>query len=96
MSDLDIVRRLRSFLSINHVKINLTEDNEIHNCAEHEANCSRLRCQYGIQRARLPDGCDQCSCVQVEIDCEPLKQDCARLNCTYGIERIIGADGCER
>ncbi|KAJ8724113.1 hypothetical protein PYW07_008093 [Mythimna separata] len=72
------------------------ENTEVHQCDEYVANCSRLRCEYGIQRTRQHDGCEQCSCVQVESDCEPLQQECTQLQCRYGIERVTGSDGCER
>ncbi|KAJ8724119.1 hypothetical protein PYW07_008099 [Mythimna separata] len=72
------------------------ENTEVHQCDEYVANCSRLRCEYGIQRTRQHDGCEQCSCVQVESDCEPLQQECTQLKCNYGIERITGPEGCER
>ncbi|KAJ8724109.1 hypothetical protein PYW07_008089 [Mythimna separata] len=69
---------------------------KVYNCDKYLVNCSRLRCEYGIQRTRQHDGCEQCSCVQVEIDCEPLQQECTQLKCNYGIERVTGSDGCER
>ncbi|KAJ8724114.1 hypothetical protein PYW07_008094 [Mythimna separata] len=72
------------------------ENDVVHQCDEYVANCSRLRCEYGIQRTRQHDGCEQCSCVQVESDCEPLKQECTQHKCDYGIERVTGSDGCER
>ncbi|KAG6465809.1 hypothetical protein O3G_MSEX015407, partial [Manduca sexta] len=65
-------------------------------CDRFNDECSRLRCEYGVQRTRTVDGCERCSCVQVEIDCEPLKLECERLKCQYLVERQVGADGCER
>ncbi|KAJ8724111.1 hypothetical protein PYW07_008091 [Mythimna separata] len=79
-----------------YIKINSTENTEVHQCDEYVANCSRLRCEYGIQRTRQQHGCEQCSCVQVESDCEPLQQDCTQLQCRYGIERVTEPDGCDR
>lgn len=60
------------------------------------ANCSRLRCEYNIQRTRMPNGCDKCSCVQLETDCTPLIDECATIKCNYGVQQTVGADGCQR
>ncbi|KAF9796339.1 hypothetical protein SFRURICE_001912 [Spodoptera frugiperda] len=72
------------------------ETNEIDDCEEYVANCSRLRCEYNIQRTRMPNGCDKCSCVQLETDCTPLIDECATIKCNYGVQQTVGADGCQR
>ncbi|KAH9633694.1 hypothetical protein HF086_009028 [Spodoptera exigua] len=72
------------------------ETNEVDDCDEYAANCSRLRCEYNIQRTRMPNGCEKCSCVQLEVDCQPLLHECETIKCNYGIQKSIGADGCQR
>ncbi|KAF9413443.1 hypothetical protein HW555_008335 [Spodoptera exigua] len=72
------------------------ETNEVDDCEEYAANCSRLRCEYNIQRTRMPNGCEKCSCVQLEVDCQPLLHECETIKCNYGIQKSIGADGCQR
>lgn len=67
------------------------------NCDRFNDECSRLQCgELGVQRVRTVEGCERCSCVQVQIDCEPLRHECNKLKCTYGMDRKIGFDGCER
>ncbi|PZC74553.1 hypothetical protein B5X24_HaOG207687 [Helicoverpa armigera] len=74
----------------------IAEENEVFDCGDYVEHCSRLQCEYGVQRARLPNGCEQCSCVQVEVDCRPLQEECDQLICNYGMDKIPGPDGCER
>lgn len=74
-----------------------SETNEVlPDCEAYEAQCSRLRCDYGVQRTRTADGCERCACITVEVNCELLKQECRQLNCSYGKELSVGDDGCER
>ncbi|XP_052756348.1 papilin isoform X3 [Galleria mellonella] len=72
------------------------EVEEPEQCTQYEEECARLRCAFSVQRTRTAGGCERCSCVPVEVDCEPLRQECRHLKCTYGLHRYRGHDGCER
>ncbi|XP_045537794.1 papilin isoform X3 [Papilio machaon] len=73
------------------------ETNEVlPDCEAYNAECSALRCAYGVQRTRTAGGCERCACVQVEVDCAPLLQECQRLKCYYGMLNETGDDGCQR
>ncbi|XP_059058317.1 papilin-like [Achroia grisella] len=76
-----------------------TSDNEVvpsADCSRYHEECSLLQCPYSVQRTRVSDGCERCTCVPVEVDCELLHQECQTLRCNYGVDRSYGSDGCER
>lgn len=69
------------------------EENEIsRNCVQHDEECQRLQCPYGVSRSYDSEGCQRCECENPcrNYECGP-EQDCAvdiQSSAQYGSEFV--------